>query len=110
MALLAPQAVSKTGAAIVFTAATSGPGDTFVPNSRGVLIIKNASGGSITATIVIPGNTEFNQAQPDIAVVVTAAGEFAVGPFPQSAADPITGLITITYSAVTSVTVAYLSA
>jgi hypothetical protein len=110
MALLAPIAVSKTGTVVAYQAATSGPGDTFVPNSRGVLLIKNGSGAPITATVVIPGNTDWSQPQPDVAVVIAAGAEAAIGPFPQNAADPITGLITVTYTAVATVTVAYLSA
>lgn len=109
MALLAPQSIARTGTVVTFTAATTGPGDTFVANTRGILVIKNASGASITATIVIPGNSEYGQANPDIPVTVAAAAEVQVGPFPANAADPVTGLITVTYSAVTSVTVAYMS-
>lgn len=108
MALLAPQAVTKTGMAVAFAAAAAG-GDTFVPNSRGVLLVKNASGVTITATVIIPGNTEYGQPNPDVAVPVAAAGQAAIGPFSQTAADVVTGLITIAYSAVTSVTVAYIS-
>lgn len=109
MALLAPQGITRTGTAVTYAAATTGPGDTFVPNSRGILVVKNGSGASITATVVIPGNTDFGQAVPDVPVVVAAGAETHIGPFPASAADPITGLITVTYSAVTTVTVAYMS-
>jgi hypothetical protein len=41
----------------------------------GVLIIKNASGASITCTINTPGTLPNGDAYPDKAVTVTAAGE-----------------------------------
>lgn len=57
-------------------------------------------------TVVAPGNTRFGQAEPDIAIVV-AAGAFAlIGPFDEQLEDPADGLVAVTYSAVTSVTVA----
>ena len=109
MALIAPQAISKAGSTITFAAATSGPGDTFVPNARGILIVKNGSGASITATVVVPGSDERGVLIPDVSWVIAAGAEAMMGPFPQAVADPVTGLITITYTAVTTVTVAYVS-
>ena len=53
--LLAPQAVAITGTTVAFTAADV-TGNTFSPNTRGCLHVKNGSGVSITATVVVPGN------------------------------------------------------
>lgn len=87
--------------------AASGGGDKVAPNDRGYLHVRNASGAPITVTVVVPGNTQFAQAAPDVAVVVPATtGERLIGPFPAILADPTDGLVAITYSGVTSLTVA----
>lgn len=106
--LLTPQAVTIVGTTVTFTAADI-TGNTFSPNSRGMLHVKNGSGGSINATVVIPGNDQYSQPRPDVVVAVPAAAEKAIGPFPLDVADPTTMLVTVNFSAVASVTVALLS-
>jgi hypothetical protein len=105
MALLARQTAKVTGTVITFASA-SGGGDTVAPDPFGVLHVRNASGGTLTVTVVVPGNTQFGQAQPDVAVAVAAGASVAIGPLSPDLADPATGLINITYSGVTSLTVA----
>jgi len=108
MALLAAQQVQITGTTITFAAAAGG-GDTVSPDDRAMLEIKNA-GSQITATVVVPG-TLFGQALADVAVIVPATtGHVRIGPLTRDLADPTTGLINITYSGVTSVTVAIVRA
>lgn len=88
-------------------AAAAGGGDKVAPNDRGYLHVKNGSGGAITVTVVVPGNGKYGQANPDVAVSVPATtGERLIGPFPADLADPADGLVAITYSGVTSLTVA----
>jgi hypothetical protein len=87
--------------------AASGGGDKVPPNDRGYLHVRNASGGVITVTVLTPGNDKYGQARPDIAIAVPATtGERLIGPFPSDLADPTDGLVAITYSGVTSLTVA----
>lgn len=88
-----------------FAAATGG-GDKVSPNDRGYLHVRNGGGSPMTVTVVTPGNDKYGQPRPDIAVSVPAAGDRMVGPFPSDLADPADGLVAITYSGVTSVTVA----
>lgn len=108
--LLTPQAAAIVGTLVNYTAADV-TGNTFTPNTRGMLLVKNGSGGSINVTVVVPGTDAYSQARPDVVVAVAAAAEKAIGPFPLDLGDPANaGLITVTYSAVTSVTVALLSA
>ena len=106
MALLASQKVVRTGLAPAYAAANAG-GDTFTPGQGVFLEAKNASGAAITVTIVTPGSTS-GQAIADVAVSVPATtGERKIGPLPGSLfADPATGVGNITYSGVTSLTVA----
>ena len=105
MALLATQTISVLGITPAYSAAAGG-GDTFTPTDRTYVHIKNAGVGSITATIVTPGEAAPNIPIADVAVVVANGAEAIIGPFPaglfQSAS---TGLASITYTGVTSVTV-----
>lgn len=108
MANINAQKAVLSGLAPTFTAAAAG-GDTLPPIGAGVFIVKNASGASITVTVVTPGNTEFGVAQPDITVTVPAAGERHIGPLTPNLTDPTSNGINVTYSAVTSVTVAVIA-
>lgn len=104
MALLAPQISTVTGTAVTLAAATAG-GDTMAPGSTSCLLVRNADVAAKTVTVVVPGNL-YGQPIPDIPVVVAAGGTALIGPFPSEFAGSATGVLDITYSAVTSVTVA----
>lgn len=106
MANLTVQSVSRAGLNPSFGAAAGG-GDTFLPSDETFLYVKNASGVSVTVTVVTPGSVIPDVAIADVAVAVPAGQDRVIGPFPaQFFADPTDGLADITYSAVTSVTVA----
>jgi hypothetical protein len=104
LALLAPQQIPVTGITPTFAAA-SGGGDTIAPKDDLVLAVTNGDGSSHTFTLVRPG-TEFGQANPDVTVTV-AAGDTGYARVPVEFADT-DGLVHVTYSAVTDVTVALL--
>jgi hypothetical protein len=105
MALLSIQQVLITGTTPSYGAVAAS--DTLVPDSRGFLIVKNASGTSDNAVVVVPGST-YGQANPDVTVAVPiTTGERWIGPLTPDLADPTTGLITITHSQTASVTCAY---
>jgi hypothetical protein len=105
MANLATQNITRAGVAPTYVAAAGG-GDTFTPDDRTYIHVKNASGGAITVTVVTPAVVIPDMAIADTAVSVPAAGERILGPFPpQYYADPADGLADITYSGVTSLTV-----
>lgn len=105
MATLTTQPASAiTGTTITFTAAAVG-GDKVTPSANTYLIVKNGSGASITVTID-PTVTTFNgTAVPDTTVTV-AAGAEAIIPITPDYKATSDGLAAITYSAVTTVTVA----
>lgn len=103
MALLTPQSVAVTGTNVSFAAATSG-GDTVKPDGRSILRVKNGDSSAKTVTLVVPGTT-WGQNNPDIALSIPAGEERSFA-LPKGIAAAATGLISITYSAVTSVTVA----
>lgn len=106
MANLAYQQAKVAGTALAFAAASAG-GDAVPAADDGILLVNNASGAAVTVTVVVPGNTQWGQAQPDIAVPVAAGSIAAIGPLPFDLADRTTdGLVHVTYSATASVTVA----
>jgi len=107
MALLTIQQATLNGTPITYTAAAAG-GDTFaLPHGAVGLRVKNGSGSAMTATIAFPGSTSYGVANPAKTSASIAAGaEVVIGPFPASAADATTGLVSVTYSSATSVTVA----
>lgn len=104
MATLAGQAIAVTGVTPSFAAASAG-GDAANPNPRQFLRVKNASGASINVTLAVPGAL-YGQALPDPVIAVPATTGDVLIYLPPEIADPSTGLVSWTYSAVTSVTVA----
>lgn len=107
MADLAIQDVPATGAALTYTAAAGG-GDTVPYDQNGLVHVKNGSGAPITVTAVVPGTT-FGQANPDVPVSVPAGGDRLIK-MAGGMVDPATQRIALTYSGVTSLTLAALRA
>ena len=95
-----------TGAAPAFVAAAGG-GDKVVTDFSGrtFLVVKNGGGASITVTVVDPRISEAGVALTDPTYSVAAAGERWI-PLEGFFNNSSTGQIDITYSGVTSVTVA----
>lgn len=104
MALLQPQQIGL-GTAITYAAATVTVGDAAYPDDRAWFEVVNGSGGSINATLVVPGSY-FGQARPDVVVAVPAGQTRRIGPLSPELADPIDGQVDLICSAVTSVTIA----
>lgn len=90
-------------------AAATGGGDKVPVNDRGFLMVVNGGGGSINVTVAVPGNTKYGEANPDKVIAVAAGATKLIGPFPADLADPSDGLVAISYSGVSSVTVAAVS-
>lgn len=110
MALLATQSITSAGLTPTTTAASVG-GDTVAPVSlsddRTILYVNNGSASAITVTIADPGKTPAGNAgtAPAISVAATTAMYIPIAP---GSINPATGLVSITYSAVATVTVAAL--
>lgn len=110
MATLTTQVINRAGLAPT-TVTAAGGGDAMSCGSGMFLYVKNGSGGALTVTLAIPAAIT---AAPNLAitntvvsVVQTGLGFTLIGPIlPQFYQDPTTGLCTITYSGVTSLTVA----
>lgn len=108
MALIATHSVTVAGTPPTF--ATAAAGDTARVGNHLTLIVKNASGASITVTMVYPGNLPSGDAIPDKVYTVPATTGEQWIPLLEQYADPTTGQASITYSATTSVTRAVVSA
>lgn len=114
MAALSIQPILVTGLAASYAAATGG-GDTMAHSSsaRRVLHVKNAGVGSINVTITkqistvrVPGVASA-LAVADLVVAVANGAEKFIGPFSDAYGDS-SGNVNISYSGVSSVTVAAL--
>jgi hypothetical protein len=112
MAALTTQSITRAGLGPTYSAATGG-GDTCTPGANTFLHVKNGSGSPITVTITAQaGASQFpNMAYGNLTVSVPATtGDRMIGPLPASIfADPSTGVVSIGYSGVTSLTVAAIS-
>lgn len=104
MALLTVAQISRAGLTKSLAAAAGG-GDTFSNDGRTYFHILNGGGGSVTVTFVTTSVVDGN-AVADTAVVVGAGAEMMIGPFPPATYNNDSGLVSVTYSGVTSVTVA----
>lgn len=105
MAALATQVVTRDGTGLNPTyAAAAGGGDTVKPGDRVFLHVKNGHSSPQTVTVATPGNVA-GLAIADLAIAVPNAGERMIGPIDGNfrAAN---GLAAITYSGVTSLTIA----
>lgn len=109
MATLTTQNVNRAGLGPTYAAAAGG-GDAMECGSGMFLHIKNAGGSPITVTLNVPAARTY---EPNVAItspaisVPATTGERMIGPIDAGTfMDPTTGLCSVTYSGVTSVTVA----
>lgn len=104
MAELAVQSMSTSGLEVAFAAADVA-GDTFKNDGKIFIRVKNDDVSDKTVTIDSP--IQCNQGGThNIDVIVTAGEQRDVGPFLRNRFNNDTGRVSITYSAVTSLTVA----
>src|SRR5689334_18052618 len=108
MANIAIQDILASGAAPSFVAAAGG-GDSFDYDPNGFIEVRNAGGSPINATVVVPGSF-LGQAIPDVVQSVPATTGNVKFKMHPSMINPATGKVDVTYSGVTSVTVAALRA
>ena len=110
--ILAVQKPGLTAASLAYDAADGTNGNAFANDGRTVAIIKNGSAGPITATFAsVPD--PYGRIS-DVVATVPAAGEYVVGPFPETlfnqGAGVNTNSVTVAFSSATTVTMALVSA
>jgi hypothetical protein len=107
MATLTTQTIARSGLAPSYAAAAGG-GDACETGDDVFLQVKNASGGAITVTLAVPSSAStvsgVTYGNTTVSVPATT-GDRMIGPISSIYKDPTTGLATITYSGVTSLTV-----
>lgn len=88
-------------------AAAAGGGDTFVNDGRVLFYIKNGDASPMTVTFATPLALRGGIAIDDPQTTVPATSEEVIGPFDPTVFNQAAGTgVSVTYSAVTSVTVA----
>ena len=106
MATLTTQTVTRAGVQMTYAAATGG-GDKFTPDATTFLHVKNGSAGALTVTVTPTKVPIPNLTTTFAAVSVNATtGDNMMGPFPSEFFAGSDGLASITYSGVTSLTIA----
>jgi hypothetical protein len=103
MALLNTQQMNSAGVALTLAPAAAGGDTADIGNGRTFLWYKNGSGAAITVTLTTPGTVDSDLAVADRTVSVPAAGDRLIGPLNPAVYGPI---VSISYSGVTSLTVA----
>ena len=87
----------------LLTAAAAG-GDSFANTGKELFIASNANASSYTVTFATQETVD-GLAVSDQSITVAQNEEFIVGPFPISIYNDSSGLVQVTYSAVTDLTV-----
>lgn len=104
MSTLSVQKIALTGLAPSYDAAAAG-GDEFVNSGRVFIHVKNGGGSSVDVTV--DSQTPCSQGYDHDAVVAVGAGaEKMIGPFPKDRFNDTSGKVQVTYSGVSSVTIA----
>ncbi len=106
MATIAVTTVSTAGVAPpTFVAANAG-GDQFSNNGKTLYEVKNGSGSPITVTFVRQKTCDQGVLHTTTVSVPATTGDRIVGPFDASIFNDANGFVQVTYSGVTSLTVA----
>ena len=112
MAELTLQQITEAGGSVTYSAAAA-DGDTADNGGTTFLHIKNGSGESITVTITaettsVDSNIYGDLTKANASIAIAGSGEAFIGPFKPAAFNDGDGEIAITYSGVTSLTIAAL--
>lgn len=105
MAQLTPTQITSAGV-LLSTASAAGGGDSFSNTGDQFLYVNNGGGSPITVTITVQNTAYLREVVGNRTVSVSNGTAKLIGPFPPALFNDSSGLVQITYSAVTSVTVA----
>ncbi len=114
MATIVAQAITEAGDNNVTYATCEAEGDAFANDGDQIAHFKNGGVGALTVTIVAEttsvDSTRYGTlTKANKAISVPSEGEAFIGTFPQSSFNDGDGLVQMTYSGVTSLTVAILT-
>lgn len=104
MAALTVQQIALTGLDAAVAAAAGAAGDTFINNGR--TFIKVTDTGTTAPVVTIASRVTCSRGSThNVAVTVASGTERFIGPFPMDRFNDADGKVSVTYSAVTDVTV-----
>lgn len=106
MARIQTQQISQGGLQPSLQACSAG-GDSYAPTSTTILFVKNGDSSQHTVTIHTTA-VAYGQPISNIAVPVPAGAEMLLGPYEPGEVQQPDGTATITYDAVTNLTIAAL--
>lgn len=109
MATIAVTQISTAGVAPPTFVAAAGGGDQFANNGKTLFEAKNASGSPITVTFVRQKACDQGTVHTTTVSVPATTGDRICGPFDPALFNDANGFCQVTYSAVTSLTVAAFS-
>jgi hypothetical protein len=107
MATLAVQTINTAGVAPTRNSAAGG-GDSFTNDGKTFIDVVNGSGGEITVTITAQQACSVGILHT-LAIAIAAGIEKMIGPFNRQIYNDANGKVQLTYSGVTSLTVAVMS-
>jgi hypothetical protein len=107
MATLTVYTSDDAGTAVTFAAAAGG-GDQMPNNGKTILMVTNGGGGSIDVTVTPQATVFGGYSLANVVVAVAAGATKILGPYAPEYFNNSSGRAVITYSGVTSVTVAAL--
>jgi hypothetical protein len=105
VAVLTAQNIARSGLSESFAAATVS-GDTFVNDERTFLHIKNTNAATRDVTVTPSRLVDGRAASPLVVTVAALTGDVLIGPFPAADYNNTDNVVSITYSAVTNLTIA----
>lgn len=108
MATLTAQTIIRSGLKPTY-GSTASNGDKFENTGNEFVHIKNTDTSSHTVTVATSATVD-GLAVADRAVAIPASEERMIGPFPTSVYNDSDGFVQLTYSSVTSMTIAVLTA
>lgn len=108
MATLSVTTVTTAGVVDPTPVAAAGGGDQFANNGKTILKVVNGSGGAITVTVASQRSCDQGSTH-NVTNSVGAGATELMGPFPTDRYSDANGYCQVTYSGVTSLTVAPIS-
>lgn len=102
---LAVSQIAYTGTTLTMTTPGSTDGHTITNDGRTFIQIANASGGNLTVTVT-SGGTIDGRAIGDDSIVIANGATKLIGPWPVHLYNDTSGLVTVAFSTVSSVTCA----
>lgn len=105
MATLTVQQITTAGVTPTYVAC-SGGGDQFLNNGKTLIEVKNTNAATRDVTVNSQATCSFGFDHDIVNTIGATTGDEIMGPFPTARFNDATGMVQLTYSAVTNLTIA----